>query len=318
VERAGVPRECFLRATKLDPELLEAPDGRVLRSELFTYCETALDLTQDPGFGLHWAEWISANTFNLVSHLLAHAATLRQAFDSLFQFGDLVTDQLNIRIVEDGDEIELRRGHVTSESLRIRRLAAEMSMLGLFRMLRDFSPQAGIRRVNFEYAAPSYCAEYARVFESTERFAQPFTGLVFSRALLDLPSPHKDPDIQSTLRALAEQRVSRIRQGAAPYWLRIREHLTQQAAPHRVGMNAVAQCLELSLRTLHRRLADEGKSYTAIANEASASVAKRLLIEEQRTIQEVAFAMGFADASAFHRAFKRWTGTTPMQARGNR
>jgi AraC-like DNA-binding protein len=76
-------------------------------------------------------------------------------------------------------------------------------------------------------------------------------------------------------------------------------------------MEQVAHALGLSVRSLRRRLADEGQSYAAIANEALTIVAKHLLRDRQRTIQETAYEMGFADTSSFHRAFKRWTGTTP-------
>jgi AraC-like DNA-binding protein len=82
-------------------------------------------------------------------------------------------------------------------------------------------------------------------------------------------------------------------------------------------MLSIARALDVSLRSLHRRLVDEGQSYTAIANEASANVAKRLLADEHLTIQEAASAMGFCDATSFHRAFKRWTGTTPTKFRAH-
>jgi AraC-like DNA-binding protein len=62
---------------------------------------------------------------------------------------------------------------------------------------------------------------------------------------------------------------------------------------------------------LSRRLADEGKPSAEVLNEAQVLVAKHLLRDERRTIQQVAEAMGFSDASTFHRAFKRWTGMTP-------
>ena len=103
------------------------------------------------------------------------------------------------------------------------------------------------------------------------------------------------------------------RRQRVPYGARVRELLVRESAPHRVTMMAIAPRLGVSLRSLHRRLVDEGQSFTALANEAAGVVAKRLLAEEGRTIQEVSGSMGFSDANAFHRAFKRWTGTTPMR-----
>jgi AraC-like DNA-binding protein len=84
-------------------------------------------------------------------------------------------------------------------------------------------------------------------------------------------------------------------------------------------MKSAAHKLGVSVRSLRRRLASEGKSYKAIEKEALVIVAKRLLGDEQRTIQETACAMGFANTTTFHRAFKCWTGTTPSayQQRGS-
>ena len=86
-------------------------------------------------------------------------------------------------------------------------------------------------------------------------------------------------------------------------------------APNRSDMTSVARALGMSVRSLHRRLAAEGKSYNDVANEALALFAKQALCSPQRSIQETAHEMGFSDARSFHRAFKRWTGMTPSDYR---
>ena len=80
-------------------------------------------------------------------------------------------------------------------------------------------------------------------------------------------------------------------------------------------MNAAARALGLSVRSLRRRLAEEGRAYHDIASDALAAVAKQFLEDGQHTIQETAYEMGFSAPSTFHRAFKRWTGTTPTAYR---
>src|SRR5262249_48691500 len=111
-----------------------------------------------------------------------------------------------------------------------------------------------------------------------------------------------------------ERRTMRLTHGV-PYALRVREFLVQQGSPRRIDMETVARALGLSVRSLRRRLASEGKPYSAVENDALAIVAKHLLRDKQRTIHETAYEMGFSDTTTFHRAFKRWTGTTPSAYR---
>lgn len=190
----------------------------------------------------------------------------------------------------------------------MQRFSAEMSVACFFHIIRSF----GVRpeQVSLEYAAPPYHHEYTRIFGQEVRFEQPLTGLVFDGGLLDAASPHKDEDMHEAVRKLAERRMSRLER-CAPYALRVREFLVQQGRPRRVAMKVVACALGLSMRSLRRRLAAEGKSYNTVEKDALAIVARRLLRDEQRSIQEAAYEMGFSDTTAFHRAFKRWTGTTP-------
>jgi len=83
-------------------------------------------------------------------------------------------------------------------------------------------------------------------------------------------------------------------------------------------MRTVARALGLSVRSLRRRLVAEGVSYTSVANDALAMVAKHYLVDEQYSIQQTAHEMGFSDPRAFHRAFKSWTGMTPDAFRNSR
>jgi len=311
VERAGVPRDEFFRAAEIEPAWLESDDFRWRRADVFGLCQVALDLTRDPALGLHWGEWLTASSFNLISHLLAHASTLHRALETLHRFGPLVTDQFRVVLVKTGDLAELRSNDETEQPLAIRRLTAEMLTLGLLDLIRHFAgPNAKVARVCFEYPAPHYRLEYGRLFEGAERFDQPFTGVVFPRALLHAQSPQKDDDLYATLSDLAARRLLRL-EGRAPYSVRVRHHLIQQRTPHRVSMQQVARRLGISVRSLHRRLTEEGQSYAVLANEASAHLAKRLLMDDNHTIHEAAHTMGFSDVSSFHRAFRRWTGTTP-------
>lgn len=314
VERLGKSPQELLRAAKVKPESLDAADARLPRSAVYLLIEQAIELSGDPAFGLHWGETLGEGSFAPVSPLIAHAGTLRQALDALTQFVGLLTDQASFQIVEHDELVTVRCVPLPGESLRLQRFSAEMVMVGFRRLLRFFHTHVRFERVSFAYAAPSYRAEYARIFDAELSFLQPFSGITFRRELMDAPAPHEDLDVHHALSAVAKRRLLRITQ-RTPYALRVREALVREVLPHRADMDSVAKSLGLSARSLRRRLADEDKSYAEVANEARAIVAKHLLRDQRKTIQETAYELGFSDTSTFHRAFKSWTGMTPRAYR---
>jgi AraC-like DNA-binding protein len=317
VETVGVPRVRLLRDAPLAAEQLDASEFRVPCSEIFRLLELALDLTSDPALGLHWAEKLNGDTFNPVSHMLAHSATLRQAFESLRQFRSLLSDRPIYELVEADGTVTVRCVPVPSTSLRVRRFTAEMLLASLVRLMRSFSPHARPGCVSFDYAAPSYRSEYSRVFAGTERFEQPFSGIVFDSSQMDAISPHKDDDVHMALRSIAEQRLLGLTHRVA-YSARASQALLVQLPSGRASMASVARSLGMSVRSLRRRLVEEGKDYSSVAIDAKTMMAKHVLRESHRPIQQVAYELGFAEASSFHRAFKRWTGMTPVAYRRGR
>lgn len=314
LERAGVSRLQLLEEARREGREFNVADARVSRAVVFWLCERAIELTGDPALGLHWSKARSSHRFAPLPSLIAHAATLRQALESLSRFDRLFSDETAHELLERDDRVIVRCANLASESPRIHRFAAEASANAVFRMLRGFGVPPRSVQVSFTYAAPSYRAEYARVFMGAERFEQPFNGLEFDRAFLSAASPLKDDDVHSALRSIAERRLLGLTQ-STPYAVRVRELLVQRGAVGRTDMHAVASALGLSERTLRRRLCEEGKTYRAVVNDALVLVAEHQLLSTPRTIQEIAYDLGFSDASAFYRAFKRRTGTTPQAYR---
>lgn len=314
VEHAGISRATFLQATQLDSSQLDSQDARISRSAIHRLCELAIELTENPALGLHWGEGLDPNAFAPISHLLSHSPTLRDAFESLTRFQAVLSDDLGYALIERDDQVIVRCSSLSGESLAVQRFVAEMLVTGLYRLVRFFNPRGRMACVSLAYSAPAYRDEYTRVFEAAERFDQPFTGLVFDSALMSSSSPHRDEDLHEALRSVVERRVVRLSQ-QTPFARKVYDVLVQQRSPQRMDMDAVARRLGLSTRSLRRRLSDEGKPYGAIVNEACAVAAKRLLLETQHTIQEVAYEIGFSEPAAFHRAFKRWTGMTPSEFR---
>jgi AraC-like DNA-binding protein len=313
-EEAGVSREALLQGTSIEPGQLQDTAGRF---ELRTFEQLqirALDLTGDEALGLHMAERASEAAFDLLAHLVAHAPTLRAAIEVCSQFERLLMDGAHLRLQEHGELATIRLEFVRM-SPRVDRMLSEFALAALMRMLEAFGGR-GARpcAVHFEHPSPPHRREYTRVFSGVERFQRDFTGLDFSSQILDRPQLHQHAALSALLRAHAQQQLALVGQERGLID-RLQEYLLSRAPSRIPDMQTAARDLGTSVRSLRRRLAEAGMSYRALVQSTMERLAKQLLGDPGRSVQETAYTLGFADAAAFHRAFKRWTGLTPHEFR---
>jgi AraC-like DNA-binding protein len=226
------------------------------------------------------------------------------------QFHRLQTDILPFVVEEGARTIVVRITGITG-SLRCRQFGAEVAASGIHKLVQHFAPHRRPDVVAFEHGAPSHHAEYRSMFQGAERFEQPFTGLVLDRRLMDARQPDQDDALHVVLRAEAGRRIARLEHTVA-YGDRVREYVTAEPDRSR-DVSSIARALGITPRSLRRRLSEEGVTFRDVIARALASTATRMLVDERKTLQEAAREMSFSEVSAFCRAFKRWTGSTPTQ-----
>jgi AraC-like DNA-binding protein len=312
-EGHGRRGEELLAAAAVDAHVLRADYAWIDVGELDRLIRVALELTQDSAFGLHWGERSSALQFDLASLVMGAAPTLREGVSSLLPFQEILGDRPEFLFVERAG-----RARFVFEPLAIsddvRRVRAELAVTGFWRLLDTVMPHE--RWAYFAHARPSHGAEYTRLFGPQLRFDQRFSGIVFPAALLDKPLLLRNA---STYRALSEQ-ANQVRSRVLAE-SSLRERIKQQllrSLPEALEMQAAASAVGISERSLRRRLEDEGSSYSQLIDEAKLELSRRLLADPTLPIKRVAGQLGFADVRSFHRAFKRWTGLTPVEFRSQR
>jgi AraC-like DNA-binding protein len=314
---SGVSQDELLEAAQLSRARLDDVDAHLDSGEVDRVQLAALKLIGEPALGLRMGERASATAYDIVGYVVSHATTLREAIESFLKFERILCDTPGATLEEQRDRVVLKCT-MFEGSPRCQRLRSELMMTGFFRLIRHIcGPDATARRVNFEHKAPEYRAEYARIFEGAERFEQAFTGIEFDRSMLDREQLHKSVELHAMLTSEAERKLNQLGR-AKSYSERLRQHLVASAADGCPDMADAARELGMSVRSLRRRLCEEGARYGQLVEEAQACVAKRLLDDAKRSIYEAAYDMGFSEPSAFHRAFKRWTGMTPNQYRARR
>jgi AraC-like DNA-binding protein len=171
--------------------------------------------------------------------------------------------------------------------------------------------------VAFPHAAPPELSAYQRAFGVVPRFGQPWHELVFDKVVLDTPNLAPDDG----LIMVAERHLRRMLDELPPTETllgRVRRVLLEELRLGEPTLSRLAARLRTSERTLQRRLNSEGTSVQALLDEARHQISLRHLAESKESIAEISFLLGFAEVRAFHRAFKRWTGSTPAAYRQSR
>lgn len=172
----------------------------------------------------------------------------------------------------------------------------------------------------FCYPEAPRSAEYQRMYSEHLRFGEEATALHFSRALLDLPVIRDQQDARAFVRKAPGNIVIKYKNtdGLAA---QIRRRLRASSASGASGANGwagfddVAAQLKMTPATLRRRLDDEGQAFQLIKDELRRDMAVDMLCHSTHSVADIAARLGFAEPSAFHRAFKKWTGANPGQYR---
>jgi AraC-like DNA-binding protein len=195
---------------------------------------------------------------------------------------------------------------------QITRIAFEAWLGAVMSFTRTWLPMDdSLSEVWFKHERPEYHAQYARVFTGTLRFGQPRYAIVGPREYLDRELVLADATTRAALEAGAEQLLQGMQAGTTAE--RVRALLWFERRLDAMSTGKIAKGMGLGVRELRRRLAAEGVRLSQLLGEARLRVAKHELSKPGVSIKEAAYALGFSEPSAFFRAFKRWSGQTPLE-----
>lgn len=170
-------------------------------------------------------------------------------------------------------------------------------------------------RVDLAYPAPTHADVYQRVFGCEIRFGQMENAFVYSPDWYQMPLATSDP---FTHRQLLEFiAYNRVRSREASEIIESVERVLRQKLDSRNHISKVARTLGMSERTLRRRLSESGVSFQSLLDGLRKNRALELLANQDVSVEQIAFAVGFTDPHNFRRAFRRWTGATPGMLRAD-
>jgi AraC-like DNA-binding protein len=286
------------------------PDARMPLSTALTMLDNALAISGDPDLGLHAA---LRGTFDtpLLEYAAVSSSTVREAQETFARYIKMVNDGFEVRLsVESGiATLEFR------DQAKMPRAAIDFAIAAfhLARLHWEPGDACSQTQICFGFGEPTDVRTYEKVFApASVRFGQPFHGLRFPAERLDLPMIRADAKLHDLLLRSVEDRLAEL-PSRLPLSQRVRKLLRESDRYARASAKTIADRLQISPRTLSRRLEEEGTSFKALLDETRCGLALRYLLADHLSVTQTAQRLGFSEPASFYKAFRRWFGKTPSQ-----
>ena len=305
---AGLDPDALLRAVDLDPAAVAEPEARVPFEKEDALWREVYRRTGDHELGVRAAELLERGAFRGLEYAVRSSRDLREGLTVLERFA---------RVLHGTRLYELHLDPSGAATLRYEAPHAELALPTHFALAaivvlgRDATGTTWRpREVRFAHAAPPTLAAFERVFQAPLRFDQRESAIDIGPEALEAPMREADPTLSAVLQSYLVEELGALdplRSLEDAVHASICRSLPDQDAT----LERVAAEVGLSERVLQKRLKAAGTSFQEQLDQARVALARRYLAADDMTLAGAALLPGYSDVTAFHRAFKRWTGETP-------
>lgn len=317
LRKHGLTADGLLKEVGLRRSDVADPETRVPYKSILGLIERAAATLGDASYGLRLGADHRAKDGGLLGFVVLNSQTLMEALANLERYFRVVGDGEDIEIDRRGPRVALRFRE-TDPGLRGLRHNSEYiasAVSGLCRAMtgKRIAPV----RAEFMHGKPNDDVAYDRYLGCPIRFQAEWDALVYDAATLELPVIDADARLLKVL-----ERACRQLLGPEPrkqdLVRDVRELIVDRLPKGPVRLDTIAREVGLSGKTLERRLGERGHTFSVLLDDIRCDLAKRYLDETDYRLEQVAYLVGYAEAAALVRAFRRWTGGTPMRYRQQR
>src|SRR5579859_1255835 len=303
--------DALLKDVGLSPGLLHSPQARV-SAKHYGALWRLVALTLDDEFFGQDSRRMKSGSFAMICHSVLGCKTLGSAMDRTLRFYALILDDIRGELNRAGSEASI----LLLQDMIPQRVFAHETLLMLLHGLACWlvGRRIPIKRAQFSYAEPAHSAEYRLMYCTNLSFQAPHTAIVFDSAHLALPVVQNERTVKDFLRNAPENILLKYKNGSS-LGARIRRRLRQSLPGELPEFEEVATEMGMTPATLRRRLHEEGTFYQSIKDQLRRDLAIGYLSHSRRSAMDIGLELGFSERSAFHRAFKKWTGASPGEFR---
>ena len=309
--RYGLNPHELLRRCDLDPLVLRRPDLYVPYAAFARALNLAAAEGPAPSFGLQLSEYHDYLVFGPFGLLLAQADSFAEVLKLTQQYVHLHAQGISLHLETEGEQLRVEYRLQLQETVDLRQLrelglgVMQRTMAGLFG--EDWQP----RQLLIGHAALGEAAEYAQLFPCPVLFEQPCSGFVAATTIFALRPLEQRSQLKSHL--IEQYRFSQHL--PADISEQICYVLQSILSTGEARLEVVARLLGQHPRSLQIALQKQGRTFRELLDQVRYAEARQQLSLSAQSITDLALHLGYADETAFSRAFKRWSGVAPQQWR---
>ncbi len=309
----GLDVAALLDEAGLDAALLGDPESRFATERVSRLWQLAVARSGNPAIGLANSSVAKPGSFDLVGYAMMSSPHLLGILERLGRFVAVVSDAASIAITESGEGFRMTLD-LSGGGQPVPRQRFEFDLMTILSFCRwvthlDLRPLA----LELRFPPPADPRPFREAFKCNLRFGAPLNALLFSRTDAMTPLSTAHPVLAQMHERLASEHLHRLDQ--APVSRKARATIISRLPDGEPARTDVARALEMSERSLQRRLEAEGTTYLRLLDDTRRELAQQYLGQTDVSLAEISFLLGFANQSSFYRASRRWFGVSPRQYR---
>lgn len=319
IERAliaeGHDPEPLFTLAGIDRSTINNPETRLPIVSMWKLWHNAVEQTQDDAFGITVAEHVFPTHLNALLFAIQSSQSLREIIERLIRYATVVSTIINLSLIEEPNNKQARLRFISLAQDTERPNAPFDAFLAIaVKNIRDVMAMEdkGIVKIELRRPEPKNLDKFQRFFNRPIEFGCKHNDLIFESKLLDTPLAAANADLARINDQLLDDYLKRLNQKTIS--LKVKEVILDCLPDSGINQEQVANRLNMSVRNLHRKLAEEDTSFKNLLDTIRQDLALRYL-KSAMSISDITYSLGFVDQSSFSRAFKRWTGQSPSQYR---
>jgi AraC-like DNA-binding protein len=316
LESLGLDADALFRMAGLDPEKLRVPGARFNQAAVIKLWQIAEQASHDPYFGIHISRYWHPTTFHALGYAWLASNSLKDGFRRLVRYSAIVNNKLNVefQLENDGYRFSFASTTLPPGALPVAIDAGLSTVIHMCRM--NFGDELNPISMFTTRPRPASITPHETFFNCPITFASETNMLYFAPADIEKRLPTSNAELALKSDQMAMEYLARYQHD--DIILKIKSLLINRWPGGRISESEIADALNVSTRTLHRKLQSEGLNINMLLDETRKELAIHYLENSTLTIGEIAYLLGFSEPANFSRAFRRWTGTTPNAYRSAR